>query len=70
MKTAIIIAFLFLFSVPEKNNEIITPQDHLKIDGEIHKENIIKSVEDFLNELGLDTDTFYIPFTKKGLDII
>ena len=60
MKTLIIIALFVLTNASTK--EVITPKSQIEIDGEIHKQNLIESVEEFLKILELDSDTLYVPF--------
>lgn len=62
MKTLIFIALLFISSVGKEEVEVVTMQDKIDLDGEIHKQNLINSVEDFLKEMNVDPDTVYVPF--------
>ena len=60
MKTLIFIALFFILNAEKK--EIITLQNQIEIDGEINKQNLISSVEDFLKEMNIDPDSVYVPF--------
>jgi len=60
------VVFIIWISILSLNVETTTLQNQIEIDGEIHKQNIISSVEDFLNEMGLDADTCYIPFRDEN----
>jgi len=61
MKAVAFIIWL-IFSMNPGHIEETTLQTQIDIDGEIHKQNLINSVEGFLQELGLDADTCYVPF--------
>lgn len=63
MKAVVFIIWLVSLINPENVEvEKITLKSQIEIDGEIHKQNMIDSVEGFLDELELDADTCYIPF--------
>lgn len=54
--------FMLLFFSKTTVVEEKTIRSQIEIDGEIHKQNIINSVEDFLKEMNIDPDSVYVPF--------
>ena len=68
MITFIFITLLSIVNIEKENvtttyrEDVTTIQNQINVDGEIHRQNLIKSVEDFLIEMNLDPDTIYVPF--------
>ena len=68
MKTGVLIIWL-LFLVNTTETEKINTQSQIELDGEIHNQNLIDSVEGFLQELGLDVDSCYVPFRDVNIHV-
>ena len=62
MKAVVFIIWMSILSLNVERVENTTIQNQIEIDGEIHKQNLISSVEDFLKEMNIDPDTTYVPF--------
>jgi hypothetical protein len=63
--TAVLIIMSIVFALNSEKLEVVkktTIKNQIELDGEIHKQNLINSVEDFLKEMELDPDTCHIPF--------